>query len=198
MHRGFRGGTSTEHGQKNRGARSRQRMSEDRFTKKRRRGVAHERRVRLGSPNRCRRCAHIEIRGRASMRVAVIYNRPRPAAPAQCWMSSRTTRGGMLPAGACDIAEFGVLHQVQAVTRALQEGGHQAVVFAVDDVGQLATFLAKDRPDIIFNCCESLNRTAALEMNVAAVYELFAIPFTGSSALTLGLALNKAYAKAVF
>jgi D-alanine-D-alanine ligase len=104
----------------------------------------------------------------------------------------------MLPPSACDVAEFAVLHQVEVVTAALLEGGHEPVVFGADDVAQLAGFLSNHRPDVIFNCCESLHRNGLLEMNVAALYELFAIPFTGSSALTLGISLNKALAKAVF
>jgi D-alanine-D-alanine ligase len=132
------------------------------------------------------------------MRVAVIYNKPKAATPEQRWMRCSQPGGGELPANACDVAEFAVLHQVEVVTRALLEGGHQTIVFGVDDVAQLACFLAKDRPDIIFNCCESLNRNAAMEMNVAALYELFAIPFTGSSALSLGVSLNKALAKMLF
>jgi D-alanine-D-alanine ligase len=132
------------------------------------------------------------------MRVAVIYNKPKAATLEQRWMCRSRPGGSILPGNACDVAEFGVLHQVEVVTRALLEGGHQTVVFGVDDVAQLADFLAKDRPDIIFNCCESLNRNAAMEMNLAALYELFAIPFTGSSALTLGISLNKALAKVVF
>ena len=132
------------------------------------------------------------------MRVAVIYNEPKTATPEQRWMSRSRTGGSMLPPDACDVAEFGVLQQVEAVTTALLEGGHQTVALGVDDIAQLASFLANERPEIIFNCCEGLHRNAALEMNVAALYELFAIPFTGSSALTLGISLNKALAKAVF
>ena len=113
-------------------------------------------------------------------------------------MSRSGPEGRILPRNACDVAEFGVLHQVQAVTAALLEGGHEVVVFGVDDVARLARFLANERPDIVFNCCESLHRNAGLEMNVAALYKLFGIPFTGSSALTLGVALNKALAKAMF
>jgi D-alanine-D-alanine ligase len=132
------------------------------------------------------------------MRVAVIYNKPKAATPEQRWMCRSRPGGSALPANACDVAEFGVLHQVELVKRALLEGGHQTVVFGVDNITQLAGFVGKDRPDIIFNCCESLNRDAAMEVNVAALYELLAIPFTGSSALTLGISLNKALAKMVF
>jgi len=132
------------------------------------------------------------------MRVAVIYNEPRAAPANQRWLHDRTSGGGHLPANACDIAEFSILHQVDVVTRALVEEGHETIPFGVDDAMRLAAFLESDRPDIIFNCCESLHRNAALEMNVAALYELLAIPFTGSPARTLALSLNKEHAKAIF
>jgi D-alanine-D-alanine ligase len=35
-------------------------------------------------------------------------------------------------------------------------------------------------------------------MNIAAVYELFDIPYTGSPAVTLGIALNKSFSKDIF
>jgi D-alanine-D-alanine ligase len=132
------------------------------------------------------------------MRVAVIYNEPRAATLNQRWLSGRSTGGSLVPADACDIAEFSVLHQVAAVTRALLAEGHEATPFGVGDGMSLAAFLASDRPDVIFNCCEGVRRNAALEMSVAALYELLAIPFTGSPARTLALSLNKAHAKAVF
>src|SRR5438552_18295251 len=102
------------------------------------------------------------------MRVAVIYNEPKPAAAKQSWMSRSRPARRIVPAGARNVTEFAVLEQVKAVTAALLEGGHETVVFGVEDVAQLAGFLAYDRPDIIFNCCESLHRNAALQMHVAA------------------------------
>jgi D-alanine-D-alanine ligase len=128
------------------------------------------------------------------MRVAVIYNQPTPAASREHWR--RVTPARLLPPNARNIAEFAVLHQVEAVTRALAEGGHDPVALGIDSLAQLADFLAETRPEIIFNCCESLKRNAAGEAKVAAAYERLAIPFTGSSALTLAISLNKAYAKA--
>jgi D-alanine-D-alanine ligase len=88
---------------------------------------------------------------------------------------------------------------MRSIAAALREHGHPVVIFSADDdAGRLCNFLANEHPEIIFNCCESILGESKLEMNVAAVYELFGIAYTGSSPLTLGLALDKALSKAVF
>src|SRR5262245_56090860 len=79
----------------------------------------------------------------------------------------------------------------------LNKVGHDTVVFAAEDAAHLCDYLSKRPPDLVFNLCEAFAGSAALEMNVAAVYELLGIPFTGCPALTLGLSLNKPLAKAV-
>lgn len=113
------------------------------------------------------------------MRIAVIHNQP---------VSSAEYRA----------AEWGVLEQAGSVVSALVAAGHTPIPYAATDAGALCEFLSRKRPELIFNCCESLAGRASFEMNVAAIFELFGIPFTGSSALSLGLALDKGLSKAVF
>lgn len=112
------------------------------------------------------------------MRIAIVHNQPRRDA------DSAT-------------AELGVLDQVRLIASSLRRAGHRVRQVAAADVAALCADLSRDRPDLIFNCCESLDGHAALEMNVAALFELLQIPFTGSPPLALGLALNKALSKAV-
>ncbi|MEZ4689148.1 MAG: D-alanine--D-alanine ligase [Ignavibacteria bacterium] len=70
--------------------------------------------------------------------------------------------------------------------------GHDTKIVAVAlDVYKLIDELRNDRPDMIFNLCESFDGDPTQEMNVASLFELLKIPYTGSRALTLGLALNK-------
>jgi len=52
-------------------------------------------------------------------------------------------------------------------------------------------------PDVVFNLCESVAGDARGEAAVAAVLEQLELPFTGSPALALGLALHKDKAKAL-
>ena len=62
----------------------------------------------------------------------------------------------------------------------------------------LVEFLTRVQPEVVFNCCESFRGTAALEASVASVYDLCGIAYTGSPALTLGMALDKGIAKSLF
>src|SRR5579864_3176588 len=55
-----------------------------------------------------------------------------------------------------------------------------------------------ERPDLIFNLCEGVLGKASLEMAIAGIYELYDVPYTGSQALALGIALNKGLSKAIF
>src|SRR5688500_16395983 len=100
------------------------------------------------------------------MRIAIVHNEPEPAAPDR------------------HQAEFGVLAQVADIERALRELGEDPSRHAAVTATGLADFLAGQRPDVVFNCCESLRGNAALEMSVAALFDLFGIAYTGSPALT--------------
>ena len=91
-----------------------------------------------------------------------------------------------------DMSEYGVLDELKSVQRALKPTGHETKIVAVAlDPYMLIDELRNDRPDLIFNLCESFDGDATQEMNVASLFELLKIPYTGSRALTLGLALNK-------
>ena len=51
---------------------------------------------------------------------------------------------------------------------------------------------------MVFNLCEGYRESSAGEYGVAALLELLGLPYTGSGALALGIALNKPLAKEVF
>jgi D-alanine-D-alanine ligase len=132
------------------------------------------------------------------MRVAIVYNQPNPCSPRNHWLSRSRSEGTIIAETFQDASEYDVLLEVQLIEGFLRESGHEVVLHGVDDPGGLWTFLERQRPALIFNCCESLRGNARLEMNVAAIFEILDIPFTGSPALTLGMALNKGIAKALF
>lgn len=128
-------------------------------------------------------------------RIAVVYNAPvvRPTGQDLSTLPpSSVAQYGKEP----DASELGVLGQVTAVCSMLAGAGYDSPAFEVSDVVSLTGFLAQ-RPDAVFNCCESLLGRAELEMCVAGLFELLALPYTGSPPLTLGLALNKGLTKAV-
>lgn len=82
---------------------------------------------------------------------------------------------------------------------ALRESG--ATVEQVDvsgaDLLDVAVELARRRPDVVVNFCETLGQDSRGELALPALLDLLAIPYTGSAPLALGLALHKDKAKAV-
>jgi D-alanine-D-alanine ligase len=77
--------------------------------------------------------------------------------------------------------------------------GHRASLLRVDE-GVRPFFEALERlqPDVVFNLCEAFGEVSAGEFGVAALLDLLRIPYTGSGALALAIALNKPLAKALF
>ena len=100
--------------------------------------------------------------------------------------------------GAIDMSEYGVLNEVKSVERALAPLEHNTRIVPVAlDINKLIAELNENRPDIIFNLCESVDGDPTQEMNIAGLFELFKIPYTGSRAFSLGLALNKPLVKSL-
>ncbi len=94
-------------------------------------------------------------------------------------------------------AERGVVEVANWIANVLGNAGHETLLFAAGNPQELFAFLTRQRIDLVFNCCESFQGRARREMNVAAMFDLFGMPYTGSSALTLGITLDKGLAKAV-
>jgi D-alanine-D-alanine ligase len=115
-------------------------------------------------------------------------------------------KGVLQPAGSSkavaaaevDLSEVGVLEEKEDIAKALQALGYKTTIFNVDgNINRLINFLETDRPDLIFNLCESIENEAIHEMHIAGIYELYDIPYTGSGPLTLGTALNKTRVKEI-
>ncbi len=133
------------------------------------------------------------------MKVAIIYNEPRNTAAEDHWLRRSDPLYRPPTADFVDASEHGVVQQMQSIATALVRHGHEVSIFSADDEPRrLCTFLANEQPEVIFNCCESIMGQSRLEMNVAAMYELFGVEYTGSPAFTLGLALDKALTKSLF
>ncbi len=96
--------------------------------------------------------------------------------------------------GASAIAAFPdllILDTVEAIERALVDGGHGVTRVPIHPDGRWIERLRSGRFDLVFNMCEGVNGVAALEPSVIAVLELLAMPYTGSSSFTTGLCLRK-------
>ena len=121
------------------------------------------------------------------MRIAIIHD----------WLRHSIEIGRTAKADLRDPAELDIIHELDLIRASLAKAGHDAVIFSAEDAAHLCDFLSNRPPDLVFNLCEAFAGTSAFEMNVAALYELLGIPFTGCPALTLGVSLNKPVAKAV-
>jgi len=94
------------------------------------------------------------------------------------------------------LAEEGAEREAHAVATALVELGHTATLVALgDDLFDFVTRLRQLAPEVVFNLCEGHWGDSRREMNVAALFELLGLPFTGASPLTLGLTQDKVRTK---
>jgi D-alanine-D-alanine ligase len=94
------------------------------------------------------------------------------------------------------LAEDGIIEEIGAVENAIRSLGHECYVMAIrDDILSAVHWLKEIRPDVVFNLCESVYGNTCWEMNIPALLDLFRIPYTGSSSLTLGLCQDKGRVK---
>jgi D-alanine-D-alanine ligase len=85
---------------------------------------------------------------------------------------------------------------VQDVFDALKSLGHTPTLIDVHDrVFDLLTQIEKQKPDLVFNVCETFADDYRLEVNVAAVLEMARVRFTGSGTAGLLLAQDKILTK---
>ncbi|MGA9365744.1 MAG: ATP-grasp domain-containing protein [Bacteroidota bacterium] len=139
---------------------------------------------------------------RQRLRVTIVYNEPsipggigrKVVTPAGVLSNGSTESSSR--AEVVDLSEVGVLEEVDNIRSSLKELGYDVNVFNVtNNIGDLVTFLEKEKPDLIFNLCESVANVAIHEMHVVGIFELLGVCYTGSPPLTLGLALSKIRAK---
>lgn len=79
-----------------------------------------------------------------------------------------------------------------AIIAAIQQSGHEAVFYE----GNLSVVdkLRANRPDLVFNICES-HFGDSRESQIPALLEMLRIPYTGSRVLTLAMCLDKPMTK---
>ena len=84
------------------------------------------------------------------------------------------------------------------VVRALMNHGHDVAVFGIhDDIAPLVARIQSDRPDVVFNLCESFNADRKHEPNLMALLELLGVPYTGATPEGLSLCKDKGLTKKV-
>ncbi len=142
---------------------------------------------------------------RKKLTIAIVYNEPTIETQAGRKFISEAgvlQEGGklVLPSDEMlsDLSEVGVLEECEDIARAVQSIGYKSVLFNVDgDISRFVNFLKDERPDAVFNLCESVGNESIHEMHAVGIFELMGIPYTGSDPLTLGIALNKCRVKEI-
>ncbi len=91
-----------------------------------------------------------------------------------------------------------VEEEYEEIVRALRRTGHRTRLVNVgNDLKKLERVLKRNRPDVIFNLVEYFHDDSELEVAVAAMFDLYQIPYTGASPFALGLCLRKGLTKRV-
>jgi D-alanine-D-alanine ligase len=84
------------------------------------------------------------------------------------------------------------------VARALTKLGHKVAAFGIhNDIKPLIAYVEKNRPDVIFNQCESFAENRQNESNLAGLLELLDIPYTGATPDALSICKDKGLSKKI-
>ncbi len=86
-----------------------------------------------------------------------------------------------------------VKESAKAIAGALRECGHRVEIAGVHgtDVYAVLARLGADKPDLLFNLCESMDGDPANEPTFAGLLDLFRIPYTGADLVALACCLHK-------
>jgi D-alanine-D-alanine ligase len=87
-----------------------------------------------------------------------------------------------------------VAASANAVADALRATGFTVETLGVEGAGDLEAVLTKlrtDRPDVIFNLCESMGGDPRNEPIIPALFDLHRLTYTGGDGLCLGICLHK-------
>jgi D-alanine-D-alanine ligase len=145
------------------------------------------------------------------LRISILYNEPvvgNEAARQYITANGSLQKGTIIDAhraqavqempSPVDLSEVGVMEEMEDIKVAMDELGYKTRIFNVNsDIYRLIEYLRTEKPDLIFNLVECVENEALQEMNVAGLYELLKIPYTGAGPLALGTALHKPRVKEI-
>ncbi|WP_437815426.1 D-alanine--D-alanine ligase family protein [Sorangium sp. So ce1078] len=127
---------------------------------------------------------------RTALRVGFTYNMKRGEAAAADAGAGKAGSGAAYDSE----AEFDSPRTIQAIASAIESYGHTVV--PLEATPDLPRALAASGVDVVFNIAEGL-RGRGREAQVPALCELLGIPYSGSDATTLSLALDKGLTKQI-
>lgn len=86
----------------------------------------------------------------------------------------------------------------QAICSTLQDLGHTVTVLGLfKKLDPLFDIMTKGKPDLVFNLADVFNQKTHFDKNIAALLELFQVPYTGTSSDGLLICNNKALNKKI-
>jgi D-alanine-D-alanine ligase len=87
---------------------------------------------------------------------------------------------------------------IDTIQFALEESDYKITKFGIKkDLRELIDYITINKPDVIFNLCESFDNNSMNEMHIAGIYELLKVPYTGNKAWALGTLIKKVKVKSI-
>ena len=129
------------------------------------------------------------------IKVGILFNEPMPEMYKAKTMKN-TTELGFVPY--FEVDNISPVEEYELLTKIIEKNGFNAYHFNVkDDFFELIYNLKTEKPDVIFNFVELFHNDPKLEMNIAGIYELLRIPYTGAPPIALANCQNKVLTKRI-
>ena len=130
---------------------------------------------------------------RAKVKVAIVYNEPEP----ELYVKSDTEEITKIEFQTYfEVDKTTPMEEFDYIAKKLENVGFITYTLNIrDNLELMLNNLKKEKPDVIFNFVEIFKENSRLEMNIAGLYELLGIPYTGAPALALANCQNKILAK---
>jgi len=97
-----------------------------------------------------------------------------------------------------DIHVSTVFEEYNAIVKALRKEGFRARSYNLrEDIRRLQRLLGSNPPDVIFNLVEFFHDDPKLEAQVAGMYDLYHVPYTGATPFALNVCQRKGLAKQI-
>lgn len=93
------------------------------------------------------------------------------------------------------VAEQDVLKTVDGITSILKNLDYD--VKKIELTRDICSMIRREKPDIVFNLCDSFEGSSKLEASIPSLLEILDVPYTGSGMLALSICLNKARTKEI-
>lgn len=129
------------------------------------------------------------------MKIAVIYNEANP----DLYLYKETIqeqKRDFVPY--FEVDNIMPMDEYEDFVNRLEEIGYDAYSLNIqDDFQKLIDNLVEEKPDVVFNFVEIFQNQARLEMNIAGIYEMMGIPYTGATPMGLANCQSKVLTKRI-